>query len=88
MLLLDATKAFNRVKYSKLLNLLIEGDICPLVVRLLLYMYLIITALVSWNGVNSDQLKLCNGVKQGGGGDQSSTFLYVHKQFNARYKQN
>lgn len=39
-------------------------------------MYLIITAVVSWNGVNSDQFKLWNGVKQEGC-DQSSTFLYV-----------
>ncbi len=29
-------------------------------------MYLISTAVVSWNVVNSDQFKLCNGVKQGG----------------------
>ena len=65
MLLLDATKAFDRVKYSKLFNLLIERDICPLIIRLLLNMYLISTAVVSWNGVNSDQFKLCNGVKQG-----------------------
>ena len=67
MMLLDATKVFDRVKYSKLFNLLlIERDICPLIVRLLLNMYLISTAVVSWNGVNSDQFKLCNGVKQGG----------------------
>ena len=66
MMLLDATKAFDRVKYSKLFNLLIERDICPLIVRLLLNMYLISTAVVSWNAVNSDQFKLCNGVKQGG----------------------
>lgn len=66
MLLLDATKAFDRVKYSKLFNLLIERDICPLIVRLLLSMYLISTAVVNWNGVNSDHFKLCNGVKQGG----------------------
>ncbi len=29
-------------------------------------MYLISTAVVSWNGVKSEQFKLCNGVKQGG----------------------
>ncbi len=29
-------------------------------------MYLISTALVSWNGVKSDQFQLCNGVKHGG----------------------
>ncbi len=66
MLLLDATQAFDRVKYSKLFSLLIERNICPLVIRLLLNMYLISTAVVSWNGVRSDQFKLCNGVKQGG----------------------
>ncbi len=53
------------MKYSKLFNLLIERDICPLIVRLVLSMYLISTAVLSWNGVNSDQFKLCNGVKQG-----------------------
>ncbi len=66
ILLLDATKAFDGVKYSKLFNLLIERDICPLIVRLLLSMYLIRTAVFSWNGVNSEHFKLCNGVKQGG----------------------
>ncbi len=66
MMLLDATKTFDRVKYSKLFNLLIERDICPLIVRLFLNMYLISTAVVSWNGVNSDQFMLCNDVKQGG----------------------
>ncbi len=80
MLLLDATKAFDRVKYSTLFNLLTESDICPLIVRLLLNMYLISTAAVSWNGVNSDQVKLCNGVKQG---VVMSPLLvsYLHKSF-------
>ncbi len=65
MLLLDATEAFDGVKYSKLFNLLLERGICPLMVRLLLNMSLISTAVVSWNGVISDQFKLCYGVKQG-----------------------
>ncbi len=47
MLLLDATKAFDRVQYSKLFKLLIKRDICPLIVRLLLNMYLISSAVVS-----------------------------------------
>lgn len=62
MLLLDAIKAFDGVKYSKLFNLFIERNICPLIVRLVLNMYLSSTAVVSWNGVNSDEFKLCNGV--------------------------
>ncbi len=47
MLLLDVTKAFDRVKYSKLFNLLIERGIRPMIVRLLLSMYLNSTAVVS-----------------------------------------
>ncbi len=66
MLILDETKAFDRVKYSKLFNLLIARDTCPLIGRLLLNVYLISTAFVSWNGVNSDQFKLSNGVERGG----------------------
>ncbi len=49
-------------------------------------MYLISTGVVSWNGVNSDQFKLCNGVKQGGC-NESSTFLCLYKSFNAESKQ-
>ncbi len=63
MLLLDATKAFDRVQYSKLFKLLIERDICPLIVRLLLNMHVISSAVVSWNGVKSEQFKICNGVR-------------------------
>ncbi len=66
MLLLDATKAFDRVLYSKLFKLLIENNIGPVIVRLLLNMYLISSAVVSWNGAKSEQFKICNGVRQGG----------------------
>ncbi len=65
MLLLDATEVFDQLQHSKLFNLLIASGVCPLVVRLLLTMYLMSTAVVSWNGVISDQWKLCNGVSQG-----------------------
>ncbi len=66
MLLLDATKAFDRVQYSKLFKLPIKRDICPLIVHLLLNMYLRSSAVITWNGVKSGQFKICNGVKQGG----------------------
>ncbi len=86
MLLFDATKTFDIVKYSKLFNLHIEKEIFPLIVRLLLNVYLISTAFVSWNDVNSDQFNLCNGMRQVGC-DQSFTFLSVHKSFTTRFKQ-
>ena len=39
VILLDATKAFDRLKYSKLYKLLYERGVCPLVIRLLINMY-------------------------------------------------
>ena len=39
VLMLDASKAFDRVKYCKLFAALLEHDISPIVWRLLLFMY-------------------------------------------------
>ena len=65
MLSLDATKAFDKVQYSKLFNLLIERDICPLIIRLLISIYSVSSAIVSWNNVKSNSFEINNGVKQG-----------------------
>lgn len=60
MLLLDIPKAFDKVGYSKLFKLL-ERIICPLIIRLLLNMYLLSTAAVSWTDVVSHEFDLKNG---------------------------
>ena len=39
VLMLDASKAFDRVNYCKLFGELLKRDISPIVLRLLLYMY-------------------------------------------------
>ena len=39
MLSLDASKAFDRVKYTKLFRLLIERSVCPLIIRFLMNIY-------------------------------------------------
>ena len=65
-LLLDATKAFDKVKFSKLFELLITRNVCPLLIRLLLNMYILNNAVVKWNGEVSGQFIMTNGVKQGG----------------------
>ena len=65
MLSLDATKAFDKVQYTKLFKLLIKREICPLIIRFILNTYLISTALVKWNEKESDSFPLLNGVKQG-----------------------
>ena len=66
MLSLDATKAFDLVQYSKLFKLLIERNICPLLIRFIINIYLSSLAIVKWNGAQSEPFKLNNGVKQGG----------------------
>jgi hypothetical protein len=64
--MLDATKAFDRVHYVKLLNLLVERDIPLVTIRLLLNMYTSHVTKVMWNGIYSNSFMVENGVKQGG----------------------
>ena len=65
MLSLDATKAFDRVQYSKLFKKLIDKEICPLVIRFIMNSYLVSKSLVKWNDTISKPFNLNNGVKQG-----------------------
>ena len=39
LLLLNASKAFDKVSYEKLFELLLARDVCPNIVQLLYYMY-------------------------------------------------
>ena len=65
MLSLDATKAFDRVQFTKLFNILIGREICPLIIRLIMNIYLTSSAVVKWNNSISKSFKINNGVKQG-----------------------
>ncbi len=64
--LLDATKAFDRVKYCKLFRELSNRQMSPLVIRLLMYMYTNQRLWVRWGDEMSRQFGVVNGVKQGG----------------------
>ena len=66
VLMLDASKAFDRVNYCKLFGELFKRDISPIVLRLLLYMYTSQTLRVKWGHTVSNYLTVRNGVKQGG----------------------
>ena len=66
LLLLDASKAFDRVNYVKLFNLLIKKGICPLVARLLAVMYNKQQAQIKCGQSSSKMFRVTNGVKQGG----------------------
>ena len=64
--LLDASKAFDRVNYIKLFEKLLKREMCPLVMRLLLQTYLDQKLCVKWNDTSSETFGVTNGVRQGG----------------------
>ena len=66
VLMLDASKAFDRVHYVTLFKKLIARGMCPLAIRLLLNMYTQQKLQVKWNGSISNQFGVSNGVRQGG----------------------
>ena len=66
VLLLDASKAFDRVNYIKLFDKLLRKEMCPLTVRLLMNMYISQKLQVKWNDRLSDKFDVTNGVRQGG----------------------
>ena len=66
MLLLDASKAFDRIEYVRLFKLLRERNMCPIVLRLIIAMYISQMMQVRWGDILSKQFPVGNGVKQGG----------------------
>ena len=56
MLLLDASKAFDRIEYVRLFKLLRERNMCPIVLRLIIAMYVLQMMQVRWGEILSKQL--------------------------------
>ena len=63
---LDASKAFDCVKFTKLFKLLLDRDICPLIARFLAFCYTHQTGNVKWCSTMSKEFDIRNGVKQDG----------------------
>ena len=63
---LDATKAFDRVQYCKLFNVLIARKLPSCSIRMLNNFYVDNCVHVTWLNVDSDSFIASNGVKQGG----------------------
>ena len=59
---LDASKAFDRVEYSKLIRLLMKRQLPAVVLRMLYNMYVSHVTCVNWNGVRSSVFSVFNGV--------------------------
>ena len=64
--LLDASKAFDRVRYDKLFNVLLERKLPAAIVRFLIDQYSRQKVRTVWEGFHSDTFETSNGVRQGG----------------------
>lgn len=65
-LLLDASKAFDRIEYVKLFKLLLQKGCCPLTARFIAVLYSSQSVRVRWTDFLSNSFTISNGVKQGG----------------------
>jgi hypothetical protein len=63
---LDASKAFDRVRYDKLFTILLERNLPPIIVRYIYNSYLNQKTRTTWDGHYSDYFNSKNGIKQGG----------------------
>ncbi len=59
---IDASKAFDRVKYDRLFSILIKKGIPAIIVRIFMNMYENQESCVTWNGTYGDYFKCSNGV--------------------------
>ena len=64
--LLDLSKAFDKVNHFGLLMKLMERNVHPNVIKVLVYWYSRISTCVVWNGCRSIKVILKSGIKQGG----------------------
>ena len=63
VMMLDASKAFDRVEYVKLFSLLLKRGLCPVICRLLIYMYTNQSLCVKWDTEISRKFSVQNGAK-------------------------
>ena len=89
-LLLDASKAFDRVNYvfKKKNRIMLEKGVCPLICNLLLDMYVNQRIRLRWNDVYSDFFTVSNGVKQGGILSPCLFSVYIDGMLNALQEEN
>ncbi len=65
VMLLDASKAFDRVHYTRLFGLLRQRSVCPMLCRFLAYSYTHQSVRTMWKSCQSEPFRVKNGVKQG-----------------------
>ena len=63
VLLIDDSKAFEKVAFNVLFNELRDRAVCPGIIKLLYFMYTNQSCSVKWDNEQSDYFKFSNGVK-------------------------
>jgi hypothetical protein len=63
--MLDASKAFDRVSFAKLFLKMLNRNISPIVIRMLISLYCNQSYGIKWNNSMSATFPVCNGVRQG-----------------------
>ena len=66
VLLLDASKGFDKVAFNVLFNEQRDRAVCLRIIKLLYFMYTNLSCSVKWDNKQSDYFKIYNGFKQGG----------------------
>ena len=66
VLMLDASKAFDKIDFIKLFEKLVKRGLSPIIIRLILNMYVCQKFQIKWNNVISNMFEVSNGVRQGG----------------------
>ena len=79
MFFLDASKAFDRIEYVRLFELLRDSNMCTIVLRLIITMYISQKMQVRWGEIVSSQFSVSNGIKQGGVMSPVLFTVYLHK---------
>lgn len=64
--MLDASKAFDRLRYDKLFTMLVERGLPPVIIRLLLDLYTNQMSRARWGDSHSGYFNVQNGIRQGG----------------------
>ena len=66
VLLLDASKAFDKVAFNVLFNKFRDRSMCPRITKLLHFLYTNQSCYVKWGNEHSDSFNVSNDVTQGG----------------------
>ena len=80
--MLDASKAFDRVCTSKLFHVLLKKQLCPVIIRLLFYMYRHQHIKIEWNSYQTNTFTTQNGIKQGAVASPILFTLYIDELFS------